>query len=327
MPTDAPLSGNGRGPTPIGFLMTPGYTLVTLASAIAVLRIANRMTGQHLYRWECVTLDGTPVASSDGLQIVPDGDIHSVGPVDILFVCAGYNVEKHCDRPLLATLRTVARRQARLGALCTGTYFLAAAGLLDGYRCAIHWENLPSLRERFPRVQASSRLYEIDRDRYTCSGGISSIDLMVNIVGAAHGRALAQEISEQIIVERIRTDQDAQRTPLHHLPGAAHHDKLVDAVALMEANIEEPLTLTEVASYLAVSPRQLERLFQEFLHSTPSRYYLDVRLQRARLLLLQTSIPIAGVASRCGFSTPARFAKSYHGKYGRRPSDERRAIA
>lgn len=327
MPTDAPPAGDDREPTPIGFLMTPGYTLVTLAGAIAVLRIANRMTGQRLYRWVCVTLDGTPVVSSDGLRLVPDGDIHALGHVDILFVCAGYDVEKHCDRQLLATLRILARRHVRLGALCTGTYFLAAAGLLDGYRCAIHWENLPSLRERFPRVQASSRLFEIDRDRYTCSGGISSIDLMVNIVGAAHGRALAQDISEQIMVERIRTDQDAQRTPLHHLPGAAHRAKLVDAVALMEANIEEPLTLTEVASYLFVSPRQLERLFQEHLHSTPSRYYLGVRLQRARLLLLQTGLPIAGVAARCGFSTPARFAKSYFAKYGRRPSDERRATA
>ena len=311
----------------MGFLMTPDYTLVTLSSAIAVLRIANRMSDRPLYRWSCLTLDGEPVESSDGLRLVPDGDIGALGPVDILFVCAGYHVEKHCDRDLLDTLRGLARRGVPLGALCTGTHLLAAAGLMDGYRCAIHWENLPSLRERFPRVQASSRLFEIDRDRYTCSGGISSIDLMVRVVGAAHGPQLAQDISEQIIVERIRTEQDAQRTPLHHLPGAANHDKLVDAVALMEANIEEPLTLGEMASYLSVSPRQLERLFQEYLHCTPSRYYLDVRLRQARLLLLQTGMPVAAVASRCGFSTPARFAKSYSAKYGRRPSDERRATA
>ena len=327
MSTDTLPSRDDGEPTPMGFLMTPDYTMVTLASAIAVLRIANRMTGRPLYRWTCVTLDGAPVASSDGLRIVPDGDIESLGPVDILFVCGGYHVEKHCDRRLLDTLRGLARRGATFGALCTGTHLLAAAGLMDGYRCAIHWENLPALRERFPRVQASSRLFEIDRDRYTCSGGISSIDLMVRIVGAAHGQELAQNISEQIIVERIRTEQDAQRTPLHHLPGAANHDKLVDAVALMEANIEEPLTLGEVASYLTVSPRQLERLFREYLHCTPSRYYLDVRLRQARLLLLQTGLSIAAIASRCGFSTPARFAKSYSAKYGRRPSDERRATA
>ena len=327
MPPDAPRENDPDRPARLGFLMTPDYTMVTLASAIAVLRMANRLSGKTLYRWTCLTLDGAPTASSDGLVIVPDGDLAALGRVDILFVCGGYNVERHCDRRLLRALRGQAHGGRALGALCTGTYFLAAAGLLDGYRCAIHWENLASLREQFPRIQASSRLFEIDRDRYTCSGGISSIDLMLSIVGAAHGRELARDISEQFIVERIRTEQDAQRTPLHGLPGAGNRAKLVDAVGLMEANIEEPLTLTEVASYLAVSPRQLERLFHEHLHCTPSRYYLNVRLRQARLLLLQTTMPIADVASRCGFSTAARFAKSYFGKYDRRPSDERRSTA
>ena len=311
-------------PTRIGFLMTPDYTIVTLASAIAVLRMANRLSERKLYRWTCLTLDGEPVASSDGLRIVPDGDVDSLDPVDILFVCGGYHVERHCNRALLDTLRGFAKRRVPLGALCTGAHFLAAAGLLDGYRCAIHWENLSSLREQFPRVQVSSRLFEIDRDRYTCSGGISSIDLMLNVVRAPHGQQLARDISEQFILERMRTENDMQRTPLHYQLGAVNQQRLVEAVALMEANIEEPLTLGEVADYTGISARQLERLFHEHLHCTPSHYYLDLRLSRGRLLLMQTGMTVSSIASRCGFSAAARFGKSYQEKYGKRPTDERR---
>ena len=311
-------------PAHFGFLMVPDYTMVTLTSAIAVLRMANRSSGRELYRWSCVTLDGAPVASSAGLRLIPDGDVDCLGQVHIVFVCGGYHPERRATKSLLAALNGFSKRGVHLGALCTGSHFLAAAGLLDGYRCAIHWENLPGLREQFPRVQVSSRLFVVDRDRYTCSGGISSIDLMLHIVAGAHGGQLARDISEQFIVERIRTEEDAQRTPLHHLVGAGNHDTLVDAVALMEANIEEPLSLAEIAEYVGVSRRQLERLFHDYLHCTPSRYYLDLRLHRGRLLLLQTGMKVADVAARCGFSTTARFGKSYVDKYGKRPSDERR---
>ena len=324
MSADGPPFEHRDEPTRIAFLMISDYTIITLTSAIAVLRMANRLSERELYRWTCLTVDGELVPSSDGLRIVPDGDVGSLGRADILFVCGGYHVERHCNRALLDSLRDFAKRGVPLGALCTGAYFLAAAGLLDGYRCAIHWENLSSLREQFPRVQVSSRLFEVDRDRYTCSGGISSIDLMLNLIRFSHGQQLARDISEQFILERVRTEDDMQRTPLHYQLGAVNQQSLVDAVALMEANIEEPLSLGEVADYTGVSARQLERLFHEHLHCTPSRYYLDLRLNRGRLLLMQTGMTITKVASRCGFATAARFGKSYLEKYGKRPTDERR---
>ena len=324
MSADGPPFEHHDELTRIAFLMTRDYTIVTLTSAIAVLRMANRLSERELYRWTCLTLDGEPVPSSDGLRIVPDGDVGSLGRVDILFISGGYHVERHCSRELLDALRDFAKRGVPLGALCTGTHFLAAAGLLDGYRCAIHWENLSSLREQFPRVQVSSRLFEVDRNRYTCSGGISSIDLMLNLIHAAHGQRLARDISEQFILDRVRTENDMQRTPLHYQLGAVNRQSLVDAVALMEANIEEPLTLGEVADYTDISARQLERLFHEHLDCTPSRYYLDLRLYRGRLLLMQTSMTVTDIASRCGFTTAARFGKAYLEKYGKRPTDERR---
>lgn len=324
---NGPAPTHPPSPTRIGFLMTPDYTMITLATAIAVLRMANRQSGRDLYGWRCATLDGRPTPSSDGLLMLPDCGVGGLGMVDFLFVCGGYRPERHCAPTLLATLRRFAHRGVNLGALCTGSHFLAAAGLLDGYRCAIHWENADSLRTQFPAVQVSSALFVMDRDRYTCSGGVSSIDLMLNLVAAAHGRALAREISAQFIVERVRTGQDPQPVPLHHLLVARNQPKLAEAVALMEANIDEPLAMTELALLAGISRRQLQRLFHRHLHCAPTRHYLDLRLERGRLLLLQTGFPLARVASLCGFRSPRLFSKRYFEKYGRHPLEERREEA
>ena len=308
----------------VAFLTVPEYTMVTFTNAIAVMRMANRQSGQKLYRWSCVTMDGQPVSSSAGLRMVPDGALDFLVNVDLLFVCGGYHPQRYCEDALLEALRRSAKRGVHLGALCTGSRILAAAGLLDGYRCAIHWEHADSLREQFPQARVTSALFAIDRDRYTCSGGVSSMDLMLNIVTADHGAELARQISEHFVLERVRTETDAQRPPLHYLIGAGNQPKLVDAVAMMEANIEEPLGLAELAGYAGISSRQLERLFQDHLHCTPLRYYLDLRLNRGRLLLLQTTLPISKIAMRCGFSSATWFGKRYVEKYGKRPSDERR---
>ena len=240
-------------------------------------------------------------------------------------VCGGYSVKKYCNKLLTDGLRKIAKRKIPIGGIDTGTYALAVAGLLDGYRCTIHWENLSSLREEFPRLEITSNLFVIDRDRYTCSGGISSIDLMLNLIASIHGHQLVQEISEQFTCDRVRTEKDAQRAPLKYLIGASQ-PRLVDAVTLMESNIEEPLTLDEVADYVGISRRQLERLFNRYLHCAPSRYYLELRLSRARLLLLQTSIAVIDVAISCGFSTAPHFSKCYSDLYGKPPSAERRAL-
>jgi transcriptional regulator GlxA family with amidase domain len=319
-----PIIGESS-PVHIGFLMVPEYTLSAFANAVAVLRMANRQSERELYRWSTLTLDAEPVLSSCNITLVADGTLDTVDPLDILMVCGGYNIEKHCTPELIRVLRRKVTNKAPIGAICTGTYALAAAGLLEGYRCTTHWESLAGLRERFPRLLISSSVFVIDRDRYTCSGGISSIDLMLNLVSKIHGHSLVQEISQQFTCERVRTEEDAQRIPLQHLLGA-NQPKLVDAVALMEANIEEPLPLDDVAGYVGISRRQLERLFHKYLHCAPSRYYLELRLHRARLLLLQTNMLIIEVAVSCGFSTAPHFSKCYSDLYGKPPRDVRLAL-
>lgn len=309
----------------VGFLLLPEYTLSAFSNAVGILRMANRLTERQLYTWSVHSVDGASVISSAGLELNVDGSIEQTEQANIFMVCGGYSVKKYCTKTLAETLRKIAKRKIPMGGICTGSYALASAGLLDGYRCTIHWENLASLREEFPKLEISSSIFVIDRDRYTCSGGISSIDLMLNLIASIHGHQLVQQISEQFTCDRVRTEKDAQRAPLKYLIGASQ-PKLVDAVTLMESNIEEPLTLDEVSEYVGISRRQLERLFNRYLHCAPSRYYLELRLSRARLLLLQTSIPVIDVAISCGFSTAPHFSKCYSDLYGKPPSSERRAL-
>jgi|TARA_B110000238_G_scaffold200241_1_gene249697 transcriptional regulator GlxA family with amidase domain len=310
----------------VGFLLMPEYTLSTFSNAVGILRMANRLSERELYRWTVYSIDGGPVVSSAGLEIQVSESLTSAVDLGVLLVCGGYQIKGHSTKPVIDCLRRLAKRKIPLGGICTGSYVLAAAGLLEGYQCTIHWENLSSMREEFPRLKITSSLFVIDRDRYTCAGGISSIDLILNLVASIHGHQLVQQISEQFTCDRVRTEKDAQRAPLQYLIGASQ-PRLVDAVLLMESNIEEPLTLDEVASYVGISRRQLERLFNRYLSRAPSRYYLELRLSRARLLLLQTSIPVIDIAITCGFSTAPHFSKCYSDLYGKPPSSERRVLS
>lgn len=310
-------------PYRLGFLLLDNYTLLAFSSAIEVLRMANQISNRNLYEWTIYTLDGQPVKASCGLEVTPQGSITEGCPVDTLFLCSGIEVRNVWDKHLKFLLRKFAARHFTIGALCTASYLLARAGLLDGYRCTIHWENMASVREEYPNVILSEKLFEIDRDRITCAGGSAPMDLMLEIVKRQHGNIIAEAVSEQFLCERIRSDVDRQRMPLKLHLGTSQ-PKLVEAVTLMEANIEEPMGLGELAQHVGVSRRQMERLFQKYLNCVPTRYYLELRLQRARLLLLQTDKSIVDVALACGFVSAPHFSKCYRDLFGIPPRDERR---
>ena len=315
--------GTGAQPREIVFALVPDYSFIAFGSAVEPLRMANRMHGAPLYRWRIVSAGGVPVASSNGLVMQVDGDLGSGESADLVFVCAGEQVHRHADKTCIAWLRRLAQRRVPLGAICTGAYLLARADLLGGYRCTIHWENLASLREEYPDITVTSELFEIDRDRYTCSGGVAPLDMMLNLIEAEHGSPLAVAISEEFICERIRGKNDRQRIPLKHRLGTSQ-PKLIDAISLMEANLEEPMSLDELSRHVGLSRRQLERLFQKHVRCVPTRYYLELRLARARQLLLQTTRPIVDIAFACGFVSAPHFSKCYRDHYGIPPREERR---
>ena len=304
------------------FLTLANYSLIALSSAVEALRMANRVAGQDVYEWTLVSLDGAAVQASCGLTLSPTVAMDDMGLTHIVFVCGGVNVEQSVTPVLLVALRHLAQRKVSLGSLCTGGYALAKAGLLDKYKAVIHWENMSALQEQFPRVIFSDQLFAIDRDRYTCTGGIAPLDLMLTIIKNHLGSGVAPMISEQFILDRIRNDADRQHVPLQARVGL-FHENLIEAAALMEANIEEPLSLDEIASLVGVSRRQIERLFKRYVGEVPTKYYLDMRLRRARGLLLQTAMSVMEIAVACGFQSPPHFSKCYRNMFGHTPSAER----
>lgn len=314
-----------KGHYDIGFLLLPGFSQLAFSSALEPLRMANHLANRTLYTWHLVSRDGAAVKASNGLAMAVDQALEPMPVLDLLLVCGGVEVQRHDDRATLSWLRRLAERHIPLGAVCTGGYVLARAGLLDGYRCTLHWEHIGSLHEarRFPSVTFTSQLFVMDRDRYTCSGGIAPLDMLLNLIGRQQGLALAEAIAEEFIHERIRGVGDRQRTPLRVRLGHSH-PKLEEVATLMEANLQEPLALDDLASYAGLSRRQLERLFQRYVGCSPLKYYLELRLARARLLLQQTHMPITEVALACGFVSPPHFTKCYHDHFGHSPSGERK---
>ena len=304
------------------FLTLPNYSMIALTSAVEPLRMANRLCREEVYTWSIVSLDGAPVAASNGLSFSPTTPLNEIGPVDVVFVCGGVDVQRVVTKDLLIALRRLAQHRVPLGSLCTGGYALAKAGLLDKYRAAIHWENMSALREEFPRIHFTAQLFAIDRDRYTCSGGTAPLDLMLNLIKEHLGPDIAPLISEQFILDRIRNDRDRQHIPLQAQVGV-FHERLIKAAALMEANIEEPMSLDDLAASIGVSRRQIERLFKRHLDQVPTKYYLEIRLRRARELLLQTSMSIMDITTACGFQSPPHFSKCYRNAFGYPPSAER----
>ncbi|HEY6482273.1 MAG TPA: GlxA family transcriptional regulator [Steroidobacteraceae bacterium] len=309
-------------PTRFAFLTLPRYSMIAVSNAVEPLRMANILSGRPLYEWSITSIDGQPTLASNGLQLSPGIPLESIRAVDILFVCGGVDVQDAVSPRLLSALRRFAERRVPLGALCTGGYALAKAGLLEKYRASIHWENLSALREEFPRIVLNDQLFSIDRDRFTCSGGIAPLDLMLHLVKAKHGARLSQLISEQFIVDRIRNDRDRQYVPLRAQIGVSH-ETLIRVAQLMEQHIEKPLSLDAIAAATELSRRQIERLFKRHLDCVPKRYYLQMRLRRARELLLQTAMPIIDITTACGFQSPPHFSRCYRAQFGCPPSAER----
>lgn len=317
---------NSGVPVSIGFLLIPNFSMLAFSSSIEPLRMANQLAGETLYSWHTIGADKSSVSASNGIEITPDKSIDEVVNLDAMFVCSGNQVQHHADAGVIAWLRAAAKKDMVLGAVCTGTYLLAKADALDGCRCTIHWENMASAREEFPQLVISPELFEIDNNRYTSAGGTAPLDMFMHEIRNAHGSDLASAITEQFMCDRIRDKHDRQRVPLTQRIGT-HQPKLAEAVALMEANIEEPMTLDELSYHVGLSRRQLERLFQRYLQCVPTRYYLELRLERARQLLLQTSMPIVDIALACGFISAPHFSKCYRDTFGLPPRDERRRAA
>lgn len=329
-PPSAAMSANEgksqKDTTHVGFILLHDYSMIAFANAVETLRMANYISRRPLYQWVVVSPEQASTVASNGLALTTTGGFADLAECDMVFVCGGVNIRSVTNDAVRQLLRQCAATGAAMGALCTGSFALASAGLLDGYRCAIHWENLAAISEEFPKVQFSPEVFILDRDRMTCSGGTAPLHLMLHLIRGSHGAKLVMDISEQFIVERLRASNDRQRIPQPECIGPGYQH-LTEAAEIMAANIEDPLPLAELASAVGLSLRQLERLFHRYFSINPAQYYMNLRLRRAQELLTHSSQPIMQVTVACGFQSSSHFCKAYRSLFGHAPSEERRRQA
>mgnify|MGYP005838615231 CR=1 FL=1 len=320
---DVPAPG---APKRFVFVLLPNFSLLSFAAALDCLRVANRMAGQTLYSWATTSESDDWVECSAGTRFQIDMALGELGRDDRVMLCGGTDIQTATTKRMLNWLRREARKGLVIGGLCTASHVMARAGLLDGKRATIHWENQDSFVEEFEDVTLTKSVFVIDGNRMSTAGGTSSIDLMLKVIADDHGDELATAVADQMIYASIRTDQDTQRLSVPTRIGV-RHPKLARVIQMMEANIEEPISPAILARDVGMSTRQLERLFRRYLNRSPKRYYMELRLQKARNLLMQTDMTVINVALACGFASPSHFSKCYRAHYNTTPYRERGAHA
>ena len=306
------------------FLLLPDFSMAPMSCAIEVMRHCNIYTGRKVYDWVLASEDGVSATASCGIAFPADIGLDELKRDDTLIVCGGIGIKERTKPSILNWLRREARRGIRIGSLCTASYVLAKAGMLDDKRATIHWENLDSFQEEFPEIELVKTVYTVDGNRFTAAGGVASIDLMISFVAADVSQDAANWIADQLIYNTIRSENDSQRLSIPTRIGV-RHPKLSNVIKMMEENIEEPISPSILAQDVGMSTRQLERLFRKYLDRSPKRYYMELRLHKARNLLMQTDMSVINVALACGFSSPSHFSKCYRAQYDTTPYRERGA--
>lgn len=304
------------------FVLLNKFSMLSFASAVECLRIANRMSNKPLYTWSTIGEGGDLISCSAGTTFKLDNDLIELKRDDTIMICSGIDVQHATTKRLLGWVRRESRKGLTIGGLCTAAYCLAKAGLLDGKKATIHWENQDSFAEEFEDVELTKSVFVVDGNKMTTAGGTSSIDLMLKLIADAHSEDLANAVADQLIYSSIRTDQDTQRLSVPTRIGV-RHPKLSLVIQMMETNIEEPISPSILAKDVGMSTRQLERLFRRYLNRSPKRYYMELRLQKARNLLMQTDMSVINVALACGFASPSHFSKCYRAHYDTTPYRER----
>ena len=300
------------------FALVDKFTHVAFACAVDPLRIANLISGEDLYRWSYASLDGESARSSDDTVVQTHGTFAELGNSDRLLVLSGIDVQSMDHDALIGVVRRLDRHGVAIGALCSGAWILAKAGLLNGSEAAIHWEYHDAFTEAFPEVQLLRNVFVADARHMTASGGTATADLMLHLIAQDHGDDMAVAVADQMVYNAVRAATAEQRVSLQSRNGMRNRH-LAAALRLMQDTIETPVSVAEIAADLGISTRQLERLFGKYLNTTPKKYYMEMRLERARNLLVQTEMSVLDVAAACGFETPGHFARVYRTAYGVTP--------
>jgi transcriptional regulator GlxA family with amidase domain len=304
------------------FYLVEDFAHIAFSCAVEPLRLANREAGEALYEWSFASENGETAVCSAGTVINVHSGFDDHGPADRIFVLAGSRMRHHMTRTLLAALRRERSHGTKVGALCSGAYILAYAGMLDGSRAAIHWHYHDLFMEEFPEVELVPNVFVADEPIITASGGTATADLMLHLIGETHGSAVANRVADQMVYNTVREGSADQKVSVQSRLGI-RNPRLTEAIHCMSQNIEEPMATADVADIVGISTRQLERLFRRHMECSPSKYYLDLRLQKARNLLLQSERSVTEIAMATGFRSTTHFAKVYRKSFGVSPGAQR----
>ena len=305
-------------PTHIAFVLLEEFTHLAFSCAIEPLRIANHVSERRLYCWTLLSADGQQAVCSNGSVTLVDGGLSRLHGVDHLFVVSGLNVPEYATRELLRFLRRERAHGTRIGAICSGAFVLAKAGFLDDHDAALHWAWHDLFEEEFPRVGLRKSVFVADGEFLTASGGTAAADMMLHIISQDYGRELALQTSDQMVYNAVRDSAADQRLSLQSRHGI-RSEHLIRAIRMIEDSLDAPLSPSEIAQDLGISTRQLERLFGKYLHTSPKRFIMNMRLQKARTLIQQTENPVSNIAMACGFSSTSHFSKAYSAQFGFSP--------
>lgn len=303
----------------IAVLVLPHASILEVASTLDPLRNANRQLGSEAFRWRVVTPDGGPVALTCGLSLPSSGPLTAAEGADALFVVAGYRLNEGATRPLIREVRRIAPRFALVGGIDAGPWVMARAGLLDGYRATVHWEDLEDMAAAHPEIDVVPDRFVIDRNRVTVGGAVPAQDFMLHLIRARHGAALARQVALSFLTTSRRGGEPQTGAISGTSADPALDPRVARAVARMEALLDAPESVAETAAAVGLSARRLETLFHHAFASTPGAHALSLRLQAARRMLTDTRHPLAEVALRTGFSSPATLSRAFRRAYGLPP--------
>ena len=305
----------------IALCLCPGFPLYSVAAALDVMRHANRFATTEFYRWTFLREDDQAVTDSNGISLSPGSNIANAGPSDLAFIVAGFDASQIGQPKLCAWLSKQARAGRIVGGISNGAFLLAATGLLNQYSATTHWEDFESFCLLFPEVRARYQRFVIDRNRISCAGGSATLDLFIELARQDLGNEIALKISRQMLLQE---QSIVLPGATNRVPERRHSPPVQRALSLIEAGVGQSITVNELASRIGISRRELLRLFRKEMNNTPSRVLGQRRLDRARSLILNTSLPMAMIAESVGFSSQSHLTSSYHVEFGITPAQQRR---
>lgn len=320
MTKTAPIFTPSPDPLTLALLVLPQSSILEVASTLDPLRSANRHLGREIYRWRVVSPDGRAVPLTCGIELPSHGPLAAAEGADALIVIAGFRQSEMATAALIRDISRMAPRFAAIGGIDAGSWVLARAGLLNNHKATVHWEDREDFSAAYPQVDVLPDRFVIDRNRFSAGGAAPAADLMLHLIRARHGPALALQVAASFIT----TAREGAEPQINLAkPHPRLDPRVAAAVARIEVRLDAPETAAETAQAIGISPRRLEQLFRENLGLTPAAYAVTLRLQAARRMITDTHHPLAEVALRCGFSSASALSRAFRAKFGRAPSSLR----